>query len=101
MPRQIRTFLLITLVLGLFEGLLVFQEAVGVGASRLLVFLVMPVLFFATGVATLVYGGRQEDPKDRAVVYGSSVIPFGGFVIAGAVAVALAMIDNATGPLPR
>ena len=90
MPRHTRTFLLLTLVLAVLEGLLIFQEASGAGASR-----VLPAAFFATGIGVLVYGGRQEEEKDRAIVRGASIVPFGCFLVSVAVAGWVAILDTA------
>lgn len=95
MPRHTRTFLLLTFVLALLEGLLIFQEASGAGASRLLLYVVMPAAFFVTGVGVLVYGGRQEEEKDRAIVKGASIVPFGCFLVSVAVAGWVAILDIA------
>lgn len=95
MPRHTRTFLLLTLVLAVLEGLLIFQEASGAGASRVLLYVVLPAAFFATGIGVLVYGGRQEEEKDRAIVRGASIVPFGCFLVSVAVAGWVAILDTA------
>jgi hypothetical protein len=95
MPRHIRTFLLITLVLAVVQGLLVFQEAAGSGASRLLLYVVMPGAFVVTGIAQLAYGGKQEEEKDRQVAKGSSIVPFGCFLVSVAIACWVALLDVA------
>lgn len=93
MPRHTRTFLLITLALVLVEAMLVVQEATGGGSSHLLLYALVPLGFVATGIGTLVYAERQEEPKERDTVRGSSVLPFGCFVLSGAIALWVAMLD--------
>jgi hypothetical protein len=92
MPRHTRTFLLITLLLALVEALLVVQEAIGDGSSHLLLYAVVPAGFVAIGIGALVYAERQEEPEDRNVVRGSTVLPFGCFVMSGAIALWVAML---------
>lgn len=93
MPRHTSTFLLLTLALVLVEVLLVVQEAVAGDAIRLLLYVVVPVGFLVLGIATLVYAERQDETRDRDMVRGSSVLPFGGFVVSGAIALWVAMLD--------
>ena len=93
MPRHTRTVLLLTLALALVETLLVAQESVGTGSSHLLLYVVVPVGFVAIGIGALAYAERQAEPKDRDIVRGSSVLPFGCFVISGAIALWVAMLD--------
>ncbi len=93
MPRHTRTFLLLTLALALVEALLVAQEAAGTGSSHLLLYVVVPIGFVVIGIGALTYAERQEEPKDRDIVRGSSVLPFGCFVISGAIALWVAMLD--------
>ena len=92
MPRHTGTFLLLTLALALVETLLVVQEAVGSGSSHLLLYGVVPLGFLLTGIGALVYAERQEEPQDRDVVRGSSVVPFGCFVVSVAIALWVAML---------
>lgn len=92
MPRHTRTFLLATLVLALVEALLVVQEAAADGSSHLLLYVVVPLGFLATGIGALVYAERQEEPKERDIVRGSSVVPFGCFVVSVAIALWVAML---------
>lgn len=93
MPRHTGPFLLVTLVLALVETLLVVQEAVADGSSHLLLYLLVPLGFVAAGVGALVHAERQEEPEDRDVVRGSSVVPFGCFVVSVAIALWVAMLD--------
>ncbi|MDO7869602.1 hypothetical protein [Nocardioides jiangxiensis] len=92
MPRHTRTFLLVSLGLVLIEALLVVQEAIGEGSNHLMLYVVLPLAFFATGVATIVYAERQEEPKERDIARGSSVVPFGCFVASVAIALWVAML---------
>lgn len=92
MPRHTRTFLLLTLALAAVEALLVVQEAAADGASHLLLYVVVPVGFLALGIGAIVYAGRQEEPEERDIVRGSSVVPFGCFVVSVAIALWVAML---------
>ena len=92
MPRHTGTFLLVSLALVAFEALLILQEAVGQGSNHLVLYVVMPLAFFATGVAMIVFAERQEEPKDRDTVRGASVVPFGCFIASGAIALWVAML---------
>jgi predicted membrane channel-forming protein YqfA (hemolysin III family) len=93
MPRHTRTFLLLTLVLVIMEALLVTQEALAGGSNHLLLYVLVPLGFVATGLGALVYAARQEEPEERDVVRGSTVVPFGCFVMSGAIALWVAMLD--------
>jgi hypothetical protein len=94
MPRHIRTFLLATAVIAVFEVAQVVAWFLG-GAPSQLVLWAIAALFVVVGVGMLVYGARQEDEDARPVVYGAAMLPLGCFVVSAVFAGALLVLEHA------